>query len=94
MLKSIVVREEKERIMSKVLRISLAVMLVTVICSPLLGRSIPGAVNEVADPWFENASSWNPDYGWYVEPDFQSGGEYPTITSPNSGNLSRALKFP
>jgi len=61
-------------------------LLVALVCSPLQARSIPGAPNEVLDPWFEN-----PDNGWYVEPGLQpwdpGNPQYPTITMPNAGNL-------
>ncbi len=40
----------------------LAAVLVMLVCSPLLARSIPGASNEVDDPWFEGLG-----VGWYVE---------------------------
>lgn len=53
--------------------VSLAVVLVVLVCSPLQARFIEGAPNEVDDPWFEGAG-----VGWYV-----SGTPGPVFT-PNS----------
>ena len=60
------------------------ICLVALVCSPVFARSIPGAPNEVQDPWFQTLDSWYiegiPEYwanpgnlsGVYIDP-----GRYP-----------------
>jgi PEP-CTERM motif len=42
----------------KMKRIIILICLVALVCSPVFARSIPGAPNEVQDPWFETLDSW------------------------------------
>jgi len=59
-------------------RVSLVLLLAAMICTPAVARSIPGAPNEVDDPWFQDPDGPG---NWYVNPPLMPGG-YPTVT-PN-----------
>ena len=56
------------------------------VCLPAQARSIPGASNEVDDPWFEGLGT-----GWYFAPPVQPWNEldpvYPTIVPFTDGTL-------
>ena len=71
----------------KMKRNIILICLVALVCSPAFARSIPGAPNEVQDPWFQTLDSWyiegNPVYydnpgnlpGSYIDPG-RNPGDY------------------
>ena len=50
--------------------------LLLLVCSSAMARSIPGAPNEVEDPWFEDQNAWYVESGTWPVTDFTTGTSF------------------